>query len=97
MDDLDFLGELEKMEAVPQASAQPARPRATHGPKFMLAGGDTRPAALPAAVDPPATPRSNVLVVVGFALMMSIGGGAAALGFHDRVAQIVVLWSGARR
>jgi hypothetical protein len=33
-----------------------------------------------------------VLAVVGFVLMMSIGAGAAALVFHDRVAQIVAQW-----
>ncbi len=33
-----------------------------------------------------------VLAVVGLVLMMSIGAGAAALVFHDRVAQIVAQW-----
>ena len=97
MDDLDFLGALEKMETAPQAPAQPARPRATHGPKFMLPGDDARPAPLPETEELPVTQRSPMLAVVGFALMMSIGGGAAALVFHDRVAQIVVQWNGARR
>jgi len=48
-------------------------------------------------------PRSSAvhpaLAVVGFVLMMSVGAGAAALVFHDRVAQIVQLLerSAARR
>jgi hypothetical protein len=37
------------------------------------------------------------LAVVGFVLMMTVGAGAAALVFHDRVAQIVALWQSASR
>jgi hypothetical protein len=37
------------------------------------------------------------LAVVGFVLMMSIGAGAAALVFHDRVTQIVALLESPRR
>jgi len=33
-----------------------------------------------------------VVAVVGFVLMMSAGAGAAALVFHDSVAQIVAQW-----
>ena len=37
------------------------------------------------------------LAVVGFVLMLSVGAGAAALVFHDRVEQIVALWHTAGR
>ena len=44
-------------------------------------------------------PLHPMLAVVGFLLMMSVGAGAAALVFHDRVTQIVQLLerSAARR
>jgi hypothetical protein len=42
------------------------------------------------------SPVHPALAVVGFVLMMSVGAGAAALVFHDRVEQIVTLWQTAR-
>jgi hypothetical protein len=39
----------------------------------------------------------SAVAVVGFALMMLVGAGAAVLVFHDRVEQIVVQWQAAGR
>jgi hypothetical protein len=59
-----------------------------HGPQFMMP--DVNPDLIVEAAQSPATRR--VLLVAGFVLMMSIGAAAAALVFHDRVAQIISGW-----
>jgi hypothetical protein len=59
-----------------------------HGPQFMMPDANTD--LIVEAAQSPATRR--VLVVAGLVLMMLIGAAAAALVFHDRVAQIVSLW-----
>jgi len=59
-----------------------------HGPQFMMP--DVNPDLIVEAAQSPATRR--VLLAAGFVLMMAIGAAAAALVFHDRVAQIVSRW-----
>lgn len=70
------------------AVLRPAAERRGQGPQFMM------PAYKPTAIAEAARPSAMrvALAVVGFALMMSIGAAAAALVFHDRIAQIVALW-----
>jgi hypothetical protein len=112
MDDLDFLEELEKLEAPrlkPRKttitadalhafeSERDTRPvSSATAPRFMMpvAKGEATIQAAPSA--PPALTRPT-LAVAGFMLLMSVGAGAAALVFHDRVEQIVVQWQSASR
>jgi hypothetical protein len=69
---------------------------AAHDPLVKAAGKAAGKAAVHTNVKAgrPSAMRP-VLAVVGFVLMMSIGAGAAALVFHDRVAQIVAQWQSA--
>jgi len=107
MDDRDFLKELAKLEARPRpgmtdvssdallafASEQNVRPvNSTTAPQFMMPVANAEP-TVEAAQSPMMRPA---LAAVGFVLMMSIGAGAAALVFHERVTQIVTQWNGAR-
>jgi hypothetical protein len=96
MDDTDFLAELEKFDANPieneriPSAAMPANPDAE-------GTWETRPTFDERApIDEPALKPANAasgtrvaLGIAGFLLMMCLGGAAAALMFHERIAQIL--------
>jgi hypothetical protein len=77
---------------VTKARLRPVEPR-RHGPQFMMPDANTD--LIVEAAQSPATRR--VLVIFGLVLMTSVGAAAAALVFHDRVAQIISLWQSAGR
>ena len=57
-------------------------------PMFMMP--ETAPSLTDLLTDPAI--RRSLIAVAGFVLMMSIGAGAAAVVFHERVAQIVAMY-----
>jgi hypothetical protein len=65
------------------------------GPQFMMPPEPNPAPPIVAAAKP--APVHSAVAVVGFALMMMVGAGAAVLVFHDRVEQIVVQWQAAGR
>ena len=73
--------------------AEPKADRRGHIPRFILPDVDVPDRAVDDSAPRIAHP---VLAVVGFALMMSLGAGAAALVFHDRVTQIVAQFNAGR-
>ena len=95
MDDVDFLTELEKFdsnpivnERIPSASLpgdpDPEWTWETRATFDQADGTEAQPShAAPTSV------RQIALGVGGFLLMMCLGGAAAALIFHDRVAQLL--------
>jgi hypothetical protein len=96
MDDTDFLAEIEKFDAHPieneriPSAAMPANSEAEWTwearPTFDERATVDEPEPTPAD-DGSAT--RVALGIAGFLLMMCLGGAAAALMFHDRVAQIL--------
>jgi hypothetical protein len=109
MDDLDFLGAIEKLEATPKAGMLDIFPselkayagrrgvrsvKSAAAPQFMMPAAAAAAPNVEVAQSPGMRPA---LAALGFALMMSIGAGAAALVFHDRVVQIVAQWQSASR
>ena len=65
------------------------------GPQFMMPP-EPNPAP-PSLVAAKPAPVHSAVAVLGFALMMMVGAGAAVLVFHDRVERIVVQWQAAGR
>jgi hypothetical protein len=74
---------------------RPAPDARAQGPRFVMPPEPNPVPPIVAATKPSAMPAA--LAVVGFALMMLVGAGAAVLVFHDRVEQIVVQWQAAGR
>jgi hypothetical protein len=82
----------------PGPIARAPRPAAAvrgQGPQFMMPPEPNPAPPIVLAAKPAAT--HSAVAVVGFALMMMVGAGAAVLVFHDRVEQIVVQWQAAGR
>ena len=82
----------------PGPIARAPRPAAAvrgQGPQFMMPPEPNPVAPIVVAAKP--APVHSAVAVVGFALMMMVGAGAAVLVFHDRVEQLVVQWQAAGR
>jgi len=89
MDDMQFLAELEKFDPNPIENERiPSGNDSRHMESVMWAA---RPKFEEPDVPPAAEPSAGriALGVAGFLLMMCLGGAAAALVFHDRVAQLL--------
>ena len=94
MDDLDFVAELEKFDARPIASARSSSSDAFEDLEDVWESRATFAEPPPDVEEmeyaaPVIEERLVVRDVAGFLLMMALGGAAAVLVFHDRVALLL--------